>query len=108
MLHEDTEIGHRCIIHSGVVIGSHGFGYSQVDGRHVPSPQLGRVVIGNDVEIGANSTIDRGTYGTTRIGDGTKNRQLGTDCPQLPDRTTQPTLFSGRHRRQARQLEITS
>ena len=54
------------------MIGAHGFGYSHVDGRHVPAAQLGYVRIGSDVEIGAGTTIDRGTYGATTIGDGTK------------------------------------
>jgi len=72
VLYEDTIVGDRSIIHGGVVIGCHGFGYSQQDGRHVPAAQLGHVRIGSDVEIGAGSTIDRGTYGATTIGDGTK------------------------------------
>jgi UDP-3-O-[3-hydroxymyristoyl] glucosamine N-acyltransferase len=72
VLYEDTIVGDRTIIHGGAVIGAHGFGFSQVDGRHVPSAQLGYVRIGSDVEIGACTTIDRGTYGATSIGDGTK------------------------------------
>ena len=56
----------------GVVIGGNGFGYSFVNGRLILSTQLGYVRIGSDVEIGAGSTIDRGTYGATTIGDGTK------------------------------------
>jgi UDP-3-O-[3-hydroxymyristoyl] glucosamine N-acyltransferase len=72
VLYENTIVGDRSIIHGGAVLGAHGFGYSQVAGRHVPSAQLGYVGIGNDVEIGAGSTIDRGTYGATTVGDGTK------------------------------------
>ena len=72
VLYENTTVGARSRIHAGTVIGTHGFGYRQVDGRHVPTAQLGHVAIGEDVEIGANVTVDRGTYGTTRIGDGTK------------------------------------
>lgn len=72
VLYEDTVVGDRTFIHGGAVIGAHGFGYSQVAGRHVLSAQLGYVRIGNDVEIGACTTIDRGTYGATSIGDGTK------------------------------------
>jgi UDP-3-O-[3-hydroxymyristoyl] glucosamine N-acyltransferase len=72
VLYENTVVGDRTIIHAGVVLGCHGFGYSQAGGRHVPSAQLGFVRIGSDVEIGAGTTIDRGTYGTTSIGDGTK------------------------------------
>jgi UDP-3-O-[3-hydroxymyristoyl] glucosamine N-acyltransferase len=72
VLEENTVVGDRTRIHAGTVIGAAGFGYRQEQGRHVPAAQLGHVVIGCDVEIGANVTIDRGTYGTTRIGDGTK------------------------------------
>jgi len=72
VLYENTIVGDRSILHGGVVIGAHGFGYSFVNGRHILSAQLGYVRIGSDVEIGAGSTIDRGTYGATTIGDGTK------------------------------------
>jgi UDP-3-O-[3-hydroxymyristoyl] glucosamine N-acyltransferase len=72
ILYENTVVGDRSIIHGGVVVGSYGFGYSQSGGRHVLSPQLGYVKIGSDVEVGAATTIDRGTYGATSIGDGTK------------------------------------
>jgi UDP-3-O-[3-hydroxymyristoyl] glucosamine N-acyltransferase len=72
VLYENTVIGDRVVIHAGAVIGAYGFGYDQVDGQHKLSAQLGNVVIGNDVEIGAGTTIDRGTYGPTSIGDGTK------------------------------------
>jgi UDP-3-O-[3-hydroxymyristoyl] glucosamine N-acyltransferase len=71
-LYEDTVVGDHSIIHSGAVIGAYGFGYRQSEGRHELSAQLGNVVIGSRVEVGANSTIDRGTYSSTRIGDGTK------------------------------------
>lgn len=72
VLYEDTQVGPRSVIHAGAVIGSHGFGYRLVNGRHCLSAQLGNVEIGADVEIGAGTTIDRGTYGPTIIGDGTK------------------------------------
>jgi UDP-3-O-[3-hydroxymyristoyl] glucosamine N-acyltransferase len=72
VLYENTIVGARCIIHSGAVLGAYGFGYNFVEGRHRLAAQLGKVVIGDDVEIGANSTIDRGTYGATTIGEGTK------------------------------------
>ena len=71
-LYENSRIGPRCILHAGVVIGAYGFGYEISNGRHVRSAQLGHVEIGADVEIGAASTIDRGTYGPTVIGEGTK------------------------------------
>ncbi len=60
------------MIHSGAVLGAYGFGYKVADGRHVLSAQLGYVELGADVEVGAGSTIDRGTYGATLIGEGTK------------------------------------
>lgn len=71
-LYEDTNLGDRCIVHAGAVLGAYGFGYSQSEGRHVLAAQLGNVEIENDVEIGAGTTIDRGVYGPTRIGEGTK------------------------------------
>ena len=72
VLYDDVEIGDRCIVHANTVIGSDGFGYRFQGGRHLKVPQLGSVVIGADVEIGACTTIDRGTFEATRIGDGTK------------------------------------
>lgn len=72
VLYEDTVVGQRCILHSGAVLGAYGFGYTCEGGRHKLSAQLGNVVLGDDVEVGANTTIDRGTYGSTSVGDGTK------------------------------------
>jgi UDP-3-O-[3-hydroxymyristoyl] glucosamine N-acyltransferase len=72
VLYENTKVGDRVIMHAGAVIGAYGFGYRQVDGKHLLSAQLGNVEIGPDVEIGAATTIDRGTYGPTVIGEGTK------------------------------------
>jgi UDP-3-O-[3-hydroxymyristoyl] glucosamine N-acyltransferase len=72
VLYEDTVVGPRCIIHAGAILGAHGFGYDSSTGVHELSSQLGNVVLEADVEIGANSTIDRGTYGPTHIGEGTK------------------------------------
>lgn len=67
------EIGHRVIVHPGVVIGSDGYGYAtDHQGRHIKRPQLGIVRIGDDVEIGANTCIDRATFGVTWIKSGTK------------------------------------
>ncbi len=65
-------IGNRVIIHRGVHIGQDGFGFAMGRDGHVKVPQLGRVVIGDDVEIGSGTTIDRGTGPDTQIGDGTK------------------------------------
>ncbi len=67
-----ARIGDRVILHAGVVIGSDGFGYVFFGGRHHKFPQIGRVVIEDDVEIGSNSTVDRGSLGTTVIGAGAK------------------------------------
>jgi UDP-3-O-[3-hydroxymyristoyl] glucosamine N-acyltransferase len=72
VIYEGTLIGNRVIIHAGAVLGADGFGYRFHDGKHVKVPQLGLVEIGDDVEIGACTTIDRGTFQATRIGDGTK------------------------------------
>jgi UDP-3-O-[3-hydroxymyristoyl] glucosamine N-acyltransferase len=72
VLYENTIVGDRTIIHAGVILGAYGFGYSLVGGKHQLSHQLGYVEIGADVEIGAVTTVDRGTYGPTIIGDGTK------------------------------------
>ncbi len=72
VLYEDTQVGDRSIIHATAVIGAYGFGYKLADGEYHLSAQLGRVEIGCDVEIGAGSAIDRGTYSATTIGDGTK------------------------------------
>ena len=72
VLYENTRIGEGVTIHAGAVIGGHGFGYEQKDGRHAAMAQLGWVEIERDVEIGASTTIDRGTYGRTLIGEGTK------------------------------------
>ncbi len=67
-----TRLGKRVIIHAGVVIGSDGFGYVPDQGRHFKIPQVGRVIIEDDVEIGANTTVDRATTGVTLIKRGTK------------------------------------
>lgn len=76
-------IGARSILHSGVVIGADGFGFAPDQGRWVKIPQIGRVIIGDDVEIGASTTIDRGALDDTQIGDGSKldnQIQIGHNC----------------------------
>jgi UDP-3-O-[3-hydroxymyristoyl] glucosamine N-acyltransferase len=83
MLYEYSELGDRVILHSGTVIGANGFGYRQHEGRHIPTAQLGYVCIESDVEVGACVTIDRGTYGATQIGEGTKidnHVQIAHNC----------------------------
>lgn len=72
VVREGCSLGARVIVHSGAVIGSDGFGYVQHQGRHHKIPQLGGVVIEDDVELGANVTIDRATLGSTVIKQGTK------------------------------------
>ncbi len=88
-IYPGARIGNRVILHAGVVVGSDGFGYVFADGRHHKFPQIGGVIIEDDVEIGANSTIDRGSLGTTVIGQGTKidnlvqvahNVKIGRHC----------------------------
>ncbi len=89
VIYPRTKIGPRVIIHAGVVVGSDGFGYAQDDGQHIKIPHFGYVEIEADVEIGSNSTIDRATFGYTRIGAGSKidnlvqighNVALGKGC----------------------------
>jgi UDP-3-O-[3-hydroxymyristoyl] glucosamine N-acyltransferase len=84
-----TVLGDRAIIHAGAVLGSDGYGYAQGPAGHVKIPQVGTVVVGNDVEIGANAAIDRAALDATRVGDGTKidnlaqiahNVQVGRHC----------------------------
>lgn len=72
-IYPGTEIGARCVIHAGAVIGSDGFGFApQADGSYKSIPQMGNVIIGNDVSIGANTTIDCATLNATVIKDGVK------------------------------------
>ncbi len=89
VLYDNVEIGERSILHSGVVVGSDGFGYAEENGRIRKVPQVGRVQIESDVEIGANTTIDRGALEKTVIGAGSKidnlcqiahNVKLGRSC----------------------------
>jgi UDP-3-O-[3-hydroxymyristoyl] glucosamine N-acyltransferase len=72
VVYDQTQIGQRVRIHAGTVIGSDGFGYVFDSGRHRKVPQVGQVLVQDDVEIGANVTIDRGALGPTIIGKGTK------------------------------------
>ena len=71
-LYSDTQIGDNCRLHSGVVIGADGFGYAPNQGEWTKIKQIGNVVLGDNVEIGANTTIDRGALGSTTIADGVK------------------------------------
>jgi UDP-3-O-[3-hydroxymyristoyl] glucosamine N-acyltransferase len=83
VLYPGTIIGDRVTLHAGVALGAYGFGYKSSDGKHLLASQLGWVEVGDDVDIGANSCVDRGTYGATRIGEGTKIDnlvQIGHNC----------------------------
>jgi UDP-3-O-[3-hydroxymyristoyl] glucosamine N-acyltransferase len=72
VLYPGCELGARCRVHAGAVVGADGFGYvSRRDGHH-KVPHVGRVIVGDDVEIGANTTIDRAALGVTRVGSGSK------------------------------------
>ncbi len=71
-LYDSVELGKDCIIHSGVVIGSDGLGFAKENNEWVKIEHLGRVLIGNNVEIGSNSTVDRGSIGDTVIGENVK------------------------------------
>ena len=88
-IYDGTRIGRRCIIHAGVVIGSDGYGFAMHEGKHHKIPQIGIVLIEDDVEIGAGTTIDRAALGETVIGEGTKidnlvqighNVKIGKHC----------------------------
>jgi UDP-3-O-[3-hydroxymyristoyl] glucosamine N-acyltransferase len=81
--HARCVIGARCIVHSGAVIGGDGFGFAVENGVYIKIPQTGRVVIGDDVDIGCNTTIDRGALDDTVIEDGVKldnQIQIGHNC----------------------------
>jgi UDP-3-O-[3-hydroxymyristoyl] glucosamine N-acyltransferase len=89
VLREGVRLGRRVIVHAGAVLGADGFGYMQENGRYRKIPQVGTVVVEDDVEIGANVTIDRATLGATVIRRGTKidnlvhiahNVEIGADC----------------------------
>jgi UDP-3-O-[3-hydroxymyristoyl] glucosamine N-acyltransferase len=71
-LHDGVTLGARCLIHSGARLGREGFGFVWHEGAHRRVPQVGRCILGDDVEIGANSTVDRGSIGDTVVGSGTK------------------------------------
>ena len=89
VIRERVTLGARCIIHGGAVIGADGFGFVPLGKAQFKIPQVGTVVIGDDVEIGANTTIDRATFGRTVVGNGTKidnlvqighNVEIGEHC----------------------------
>lgn len=88
-MREGTRIGARCIIHAGAALGNDGFGFLLSNERRAKIPQVGIVILGDDVELGANTCVDRATCGETVIGDGTKidnlvqiahNVRIGKHC----------------------------
>jgi UDP-3-O-[3-hydroxymyristoyl] glucosamine N-acyltransferase len=83
IVHERCVVGARVVLHSGSVIGSEGFGWAFIEGRLERIPQVGNVVLEDDVEIGANTCVDRAQTGSTSIGQGTKIDnlvQIGHNC----------------------------
>jgi UDP-3-O-[3-hydroxymyristoyl] glucosamine N-acyltransferase len=83
VLYDNIILGNRVIVHANAVLGADGFGFRFHDGKHVKVPQLGHVEIGDDVEVGACTTIDRGTFQATRVDAGTKIDnlvQIGHNC----------------------------
>lgn len=106
VVEDGCRVGHRCILQSGAVIGSDGYGFATVDGIHHKVPQVGIVVLEDDVEIQANTTIDRATMGETRIGRGTKvdnlvqlahNVQVGEHCLLVSQVGISGSTKIGRH-----------
>jgi len=82
-IYADCRVGERVIVHSGVVIGADGFGFAPDNGQWIKIPQTGRVIIGDDCELGANTTVDRGAMDDTTIGNGVKidnQVQVGHNC----------------------------
>jgi UDP-3-O-[3-hydroxymyristoyl] glucosamine N-acyltransferase len=105
-LYPNCQVGENVIIHSGAVIGSDGFGYETMGETHHKLPHIGCVIIGDDVEIGANTTIDRARFAETRIGSGTKidnlvqiahNVRVGNDCLIVAQVGIAGSSMLGRH-----------
>jgi UDP-3-O-[3-hydroxymyristoyl] glucosamine N-acyltransferase len=106
VVEDGCRIGDRCIIHSGTVVGSDGYGFATVDGVHHKVPQVGIVVVEDDVELGANVCIDRAALGETRIGRGTKvdnlvqiahNVHIGEHCLLISQSGISGSTRVGRH-----------
>jgi UDP-3-O-[3-hydroxymyristoyl] glucosamine N-acyltransferase len=106
VIEDGCRVGDRCILQAGVVIGSDGYGFATVEGVHHKVPQVGIVVLEDDVEIQANTTVDRATMGETRIGRGTKidnlvqlahNVQVGEHCLLVAQVGISGSTSIGRH-----------
>lgn len=106
VLYDGSILGHRVTVHAGSVIGEDGLGYAPVGGKWVKIPQVGRVIVADDVEIGANCAIDRATLGRTVIGSGTKfsnliaighGTRIGDDCMFVAQVGLAGSVTVGRH-----------
>lgn len=106
VIYDDCVLGNRVTIHAGSVIGVDGLGYAPKDGKWIKIPQVGRAIIGDDVEIGANCSVDRATLGQTEIGSGTKfsdsivighGAKLGSDCMLVGQVGVAGSATVGRH-----------
>jgi len=115
VVYDDSILGHRVTLHAGTVIGEDGLGYAPVGDKWVKIPQAGRVTIADDVELGANCTIDRATLGQTRIGSGTKfsnliaighGTKIGSDCLFVAQVGLAGSTTVGRHVTMAGQAGI--
>lgn len=115
VIYDECVLGRRVTIHAGTVIGEDGLGYAPVKEKWVKIPQIGNVVIGDDVEIGANCTIDRATLGSTMVGDGSKfsnlvaighGTKIGPDCLFVAQVGIAGSVTVGRHVTMAGQAGI--
>lgn len=106
VIYDDCILGDRVTIHAGSVVGEDGLGYAPRDGKWMKIPQVGRAVLGDDVELGANCTIDRATLGQTEIGSGTKfgnvvvighGTKIGPDCMFVGQIGIAGSVTVGRH-----------
>ncbi|MBN1490152.1 MAG: UDP-3-O-(3-hydroxymyristoyl)glucosamine N-acyltransferase [Phycisphaerae bacterium] len=114
-IYDDTILGHRVTIHAGSIIGEDGLGYAPVNNKWLKIPQVGRVVVADDVEIGANCTIDRATLGRTVVGAGTKfsnliaighGTKIGEDCMLVAQVGVAGSVTVGRHVTMAGQVGV--
>ena len=115
VVYDHCVLGDRVTIHAGTVIGEDGLGYAPVNEKWIKIPQIGNAVLGNDVEIGANCTIDRATLGSSTIGDGTKfsnliaighGTRVGDDCLFVAQVGVAGSVQVGRHVTMAGQAGI--
>ncbi len=106
VIYDNCVLGDRVTVHAGTVIGEDGLGYAPISGKWIKIPQIGNVVVGDDVEIGANCTIDRATLGSTVIGSGTKfsnliaighGTRVGEDCLFVAQVGIAGSVTVGRH-----------